>query len=58
LLFIHHLDLSSNYVELFGWKLGISICTRIEENLTPIDDEEVFCQMIGECYSETKSGGA
>jgi hypothetical protein len=29
----------------------------MEENLTPIDEEEVFSQMIGECYSETTNVG-
>ena len=43
----------------YGVEYGISwvIETLIEENLTPIDEEEVFSQMISECYSETTKVG-
>ena len=43
-------------MELSMWTCWV-IDTLIEENLTPIDEEEVFSQMIGECYSETTTVG-
>lgn len=39
------------------WGTCWVIETLIDQNLTPIDDEEVFSQMISECYSETTKVG-